>query len=284
MSMFFALLYAFLIGFYTIFKKVATNKTNPTVVLVMFTTTSFLLSLTLIPFGVLIPANYIWIFVLKGFILAVSWYLSLHIIKDTDITLISAMDILSVILNFLVGIFIFKENITPMQIVGSVLILFGVTFINLLNKKNKGTVNVLHITVLLIAAIISSGSAIIDKYSTSILTNFQVQFWFLLFVCVFSWMFFSFDCLHKKQFMIKKNDLKNYWIYLVGFFLFIGDFMLFLAYKQPNSQMIIISILSKLKILITVISGILIFKEKSICKKLILTGIILIGAIFISVF
>ena len=47
--------------------------------------------------------------------------------------------------------------------------------------------------------------------------------------------------------------------------------------------MITISILSKLKIVITVLAGIIIFKEKNITKKLILTSLVVAGAILISI-
>ena len=164
------------------------------------------------------------------------------------------------------------------------MILLGVTLMSFVNKKEKGKIKVIHIIFILISAIITTASEVIDKYTTTYLTNFQVQFWFLFFTFIFSWIFFAFDCIKSKEFLIKKEDFKNYWIYLVGVSLFVGDLMLFLAYTSTGSQMIIITILAKIKILVTVLCGILIFKEKRILPKILLTLLILLGAIFVAVF
>ena len=208
----------------------------------------------------------------------------LKILKHADLSLVIAMDMLSTVLTFICGITLFGESINPMQIVGSVLIVAGVALINLLNKKQNGKMNVGYILLLLLSALISTGCGVIDKYTTTHLTNFQVQFWFLLFVCLFSWVYFAIDCIRAKQFLIRKEDFKNYWIYPISLCLFLGDFMLFMAYKQPGSQMIIISMISKLKILVAIFAGIFVFKEKNVVKKILLTLLIVLGAIFVAVF
>ena len=284
MYIYFALLYAFIIGFHEIFKKQARVKSNTSTILVMFTTITFLLALIWIPFGVAIPAEFIWIFALKGFLLSFSWFIILKIIKEADISIVTTLKLVSVVLTFALGLTIFGESASAMQFVGIFMILLGVTLMSFVNKKEKGKIKVIHIIFILISAIITTASEVIDKYTTTYLTNFQVQFWFLFFTFIFSWIFFAFDCIKSKEFLIKKEDFKNYWIYLVGVSLFVGDLMLFLAYTSTGSQMIIITILAKIKILVTVLCGILIFKEKRILPKILLTLLILLGAIFVAVF
>lgn len=284
MYIFLAFIYALFIGGYNIFKKVSIKKSGAATVLALFTSACFLMSLIWIPMGIAIPSNMIWIFIIKGLIASFNWYFVLRILKNTNLTLVIAMDMLSTVLTFIFGITIFGEVIRIMQIVGSILIVVGVALVNLLNKKETGKINVLHFFLLLLSAMISTACGIIDKYTTTYLTNFQVQFWFLLFACVFSWVYFSIDCFRAKQFLIKKEDLANYWIYFIALCLFLGDFMLFMAYRQPGSQMIIISIISKLKIIVTMFAGIFIFKEKNVAKKIALTLLIILGAIFVSIF
>ena len=284
MYIFLAFVYGLFIGFYNICKKFALKKSHPVVILAIFTTVCFLLSLLWIPMGITIPTNMVWIFVLKGFIISLSWYIFLRLLKITSLSLVIATNMLSTVLTFTLGITVFGEVISIMQIVGSVLIIIGVALVNLLNKKETGKANIFHFLLLLLTAIFSSASNMIDKYTTTHLTNFQVQFWFLLFVCAFSWVYFAIDCFKEKQFLIKKDDFKNFWIYLVALCLFLGDCMLFLAYKQPGSQMIIISIISKLKIIVTMFAGVLIFKEKNVVKKILLALMIVLGAIFVSIF
>ena len=69
----------------------------------------------------------------------------------------------------------------------------------------------------------------------------------------------------------------------MGIGLFVADVMLFRAYKVPGSQLITISVISKLKAVITVVAGIFIFKEKNILKKIIFSLIVVLGVILISI-
>ena len=103
-------------------------------------------------------------------------------------------------------------------------------------------------------------NTVIDKYTTQTLSAYQVQFWFLLFVFVFSCIFFAVECVKEKKFLIQKYDFKNYWIYIVGIALFLGDFFLFLSYTMTGSKMIIITTISKFKFFISVLICILLYK------------------------
>ena len=284
MEILFTVLYATFIGFYNIFKKLALRKSSETTILVLFTSVSFLLSLIWIPTGIAIPFNFVLIFALKGFLLALSWFIILKVLKSADLSIVTVTNVLSAVLSFALGIILFKESAGVLQIIGSAIIVLGVAGINLANRNSKGQTTTLQLCLLLISALITTSSNIIDKYTTSHLTPYQVQFWFLLFVFIFSWVFFGIECIKSKKFLIGKQDLSNFWIYFVGLFLFVGDFLLFQAYNVPNSQMITISILSKLKIVVTILAGIFIFKEKNILKKLLFALLVIAGAIMISVF
>ncbi|MBQ4558461.1 MAG: DMT family transporter [Clostridia bacterium] len=282
MEILFTILYTLFIGFYNVFKKQSIKKSNEHTVLVMFTTVAFLCSLIWIPFGLDITIEFVLIFALKGFLLALSWLIILKILKDVDLSLVSIMNVLSSVMSFILGIIIFNETTSVLQIIGSLIIILCVAGINIVNKDKKGKISLTHTALLILSACITTASNIIDKYTTIHLSSFQVQFWFLLFVCVFSWIFYAIVRFKDNSLSIAKKDFKNLWIYLIGIFLFIGDFWLFQAYKVPGSKMITISILSKLKIVVSVLAGIIIFKEKNIIKKLILTILIVIGAILIS--
>ncbi|MBR4419175.1 MAG: EamA family transporter [Clostridia bacterium] len=284
MEVLFAVLYATLIGFYNVFKKLAVTKTHGTVILVMFTTTAFACSLIWLPFGVAVPWHLVWILALKGFLIAISWFLVLRILKTVDLSIVTVTDVLSAGLSFVLGIVIFHEGTNLWQVIGAVIIVLGVVGINLCNRDSKGRTTMLQILGLIFSALVSVACSVFDKYTTTYLTPYQVQFWFLFFLCLFVWLFFIVECLCYKKVLIQKQDLKNFWIYLVGIFLFLGDFFLFQAYKVPGSKMIVISILSKLKVIIPVFMGILIFKEKHIWKKLLFTAIVISGAVLVSAF
>lgn len=284
MDILFAVLYAVMIGFYNVCKKLSLQKSHSSAVLALFSTTAFICSLLWLPFGVIVPWNLFGILFLKGFLIAVSWFFILKILKNVDLTIVTVTDVLSAGLSFVLGMLLFGETVSWLQIVGAVLVVLSVMAINLCNRHSQGSAHKLQILGLLFSAMISTTCSVFDKYTTTYLTPYQVQFWFLFSVCVFAWLFFLVECLRNKTYLIKKQDFGNLWIYLAGFLLFFGDFFLFQAYKVPGSKMIVISILAKLKVIIAVLVGILIMKEKQIGRKIFFTGTVILGAILLSVF
>lgn len=283
MEIVFSILYALLIGFYNAFKKIALKKSGETAIMIIFTTIAFALSMIWIPFGVAIPWEFVPVFAFKGFLLALSWYIILRVLKDVDLSAVTITNVLSAVLTFVLGIIIFKETANAYQITGSIIVVLGVALLNLTNKNSKNKLKLKHFLLLLISIAITTCSCIIDKYTTTYLSAGQVQFWYLFFVMIFSWVFFLFDCVRSKKWLITRSDLANYWSYILGAFLFVGDMMLFLAYKVPNSQMIIINVIAKLQVIVPVLIGIWVFKEKKIALKIILTLFIVLGVALVSI-
>ena len=283
MDIILTLFYATFIGFYNIFKKLATMKSKESTILVIYTTTTFILTLLWLPFGLSIPASFIPIFALKGFLLATSWFLVLRVLKTADLSLVMITGVLSSVLSFILGITIFHETTNALQIIGSTIIVLGVAIINFINgNREKKETKLIHFVVLFLSALISSTSNVIDKYTTTHLTPFQTQFWFAMFVALFSWIYFGIECVKSKEFLIKKEDLKNWRIYPIGILLFIGDVILFFAYKVPGSKMITISILLQLKVVISIIVGAFIFKEEKLFTKISVSLFVIAGAILIA--
>lgn len=278
----FALLYSVFNSFFDALKKKAVHKSSELSTLVIFTGVSFLCSLVWIPFGIGISGDKIWLFVLKGLLLTINWFVLLRVLKDADVSLVALTTVVSAVITFAVGIIGFGETATVIQYIGAGLTILGAVLINLTGKKENGKVNVKTIILLMISAIIGAVSAVIDKYTTQTLSAYQVQFWFLLFVFVFSCIFFAVECVKEKKFLIQKSDFKNYWIYIVGIALFLGDFFLFLSYTMTGSKMIIITTISKFKVVISVLIGILLYKEKNVVKKLLISLLVFAGILLVS--
>ena len=284
MEILYSLLYAFFIGFYNVFRKLSLKKSEESVTLVIFTTVAFLLCFIWLPLGVMIPIKYILLFALKGFLLAVSWFIILKVLKNANLSVVTVTrNVIATILSFVVGIVLFNESLGAWKIVGAVIIIFGVTMLNLVDKTSSKGIKFLHFVLLLASAAITVTSSVIDKTATAQFDSHQIIFWSYMFISFFSWVFFSIECIRKKDFLIKKDDLKNFWIYLAGLLLFIGDIMLFMAYKVPGSQLITISVLIKLQVVVTVLASIAVFKEKNILKKVLLTLLVVAGVILMTV-
>lgn len=278
----FALLYAVFNGFFDALKKKSIQKSSELSTLVIFTGVSFLCSLIWIPFGIGISSDKIWLFVLKGLLLSINWFVILRVLKDADVSIVSLTTIVSAVITFVVGIVGFGERASVIQYIGAGLVIVGAILINLTNKKEDGKVNVKLIILLMISAIIGAVSAVIDKFTTQTLSAYQVQFWFLLFVFLFSCVFFAIECAKNKRFLLQKSDFKNYWIYIVGIALFLGDFFLFLSYTMTGSKMIIITTLSKFKVVVAVFLGIFLFKEKNVLKKILISLLVFVGVLMVS--
>lgn len=163
MEIFYTILYATFIGFYNIFKKQSVNKSKEPVVLVLFTTVAFLCSLIWIPFGMQIPFKFILIFMLKGFLLALSWLIVLRVLRDIDVSLVCIMTVISSVVTFILGLVVFKETTNALQIIGSIVIVLSVAGINLINKKQANKVTLLHVGLLILSALITTSSNVIDK-------------------------------------------------------------------------------------------------------------------------
>ena len=176
MEILFTLIYATLIGFYNIFKKFSLKKSSESVILVMFTTTAFLLSLVWIPLGMKIPFKFVLILAGKGFLLSLSWFIILKVLKNADISVVTVTNVISAVLSFALGMILFNETAGVWQIIGSIIIIAGVACINLTNRNSKGQITFIQLVLLLCSALITTSSNVIDKYTTSHLSPYQVQF------------------------------------------------------------------------------------------------------------
>ena len=275
-------IYILFFGTHSSIQKVAIKKSSETSVLVLYTTVAAILMLIHIPFGIAVSWEYVCLFAFKGLILAISWFVTLKVLQKVDLSIVTTTNILSAALSFIMAVVIFKEAATATKIIGSIIVVGGIALLNLSTKKEKGSVNAWQLILLIFTAIVSATCSVIDKFTTTYLTPHQVQFWFVIFTAFFSWVIFGIECGKKKEFLIKKHDLKNGWIYLLGITLVIADFLLFSAYRVPGSQMITISMLSKMRSIVPVFAGIIFFKEKNIVRKIIYAIIVILGAVLIS--
>ena len=109
------------------------------------------------------------------------------------------------------------------------------------------------------------------------MTSSELQFWFMFFSAV---IYGAILLIHKEKVSVKclKN---NFWIPLLSLSLIVGDKLLFEANANPESQVTLMTIIKQSSVLVTVLTGWLVYKEKNIPYKLMCTGIVLSG-IFVA--
>ena len=95
-------------------------------------------------------------------------------------------------------------------------------------------------------------------------------------------MYFVYMLLKGKKIDVK-GSLKNPNIYFMSLLLVFGDKLLFEANANPNSSVVVMTLFKQSSVLVTIISGKLIYKEKNILRKIICAAIIIIGILLAAI-
>lgn len=273
----FTLIYAVCNSFFKVSKKKATEISSIYEVLALFSTFSFVIVACTTKDAFNIEPQFLLIILLKSVVVIVAWILGMYVISKMTISLYSNIEISRVIFSIIMGCVLFNEKITVQIFIGIVIVLIGIILVNKVsNEEKEKKYRVSLILILLVSCLFNSISAIIDKKVMSYVTSSQLQFWFMLFMMVIYWIILLFK---EKEFKIKNN----YCILLTAIFLTIGDRCLFIANSFPQSKVWFMTILKQLSVIVSVILGKVIFKEKNIIKKFICSLIIILGVMLMFI-
>lgn len=283
----FSALYGFFNGFYTVFRKKSTEKTNVLFVLALMSTIVFLFSLIYLTQGVAVSAVNLLLLIGKAVIVATAWMLDLYALKDYFISVLQPLSAVRVVISFFLAMLVFSEQVFWWQFIGLAVIFVGILLLRT-NTKDEQT-NVSNkvqrrcIILYLLACVCNEISALNDKFMLQRISSYQMQFWFMLFVAIIFWICFFVVSIKHKKILATKSDFKNIFIYLAAIMLFVGDQFLFRALNDPASKLSIASMLKQISTIVSVIVGGLMFKEPNLKKKLIFLAIILVGIIIILI-
>ncbi len=283
--------YAILTGFFTIFRKQAVKDSNVFFVLSISSIIGFLLVSWKATEAIAISWEYILLIMFKALIISISWALELIAIRDYYISILQPISAIKVIFGFVASVIIFSEPVLWWQLVGVLIVVLGIAFLkkdekeNLflkrldVNKKKERKVIIFFV----ISCVLSEISAIIDKYTLQTITSNQLQWWFMLFCAIFITLFFFGMCCYKKKMLVKKEDWKNVFMYAFPFILIFMDSLLFKGLMDPNSKASLVSIIKQLSLVVSVVVGGLLFKEKNLKNRLYYLGFILCGIVIILI-
>jgi len=147
----------------------------------------------------------------------------------------------------------------------------------LINKKksedSSRKANTKYILLLLLGFMFLTLSGLMDMIIMQNTDPGQVQFWYMLFATIMCMSYL----LVKREKLEPKKLIKNYWVPLSALFLVIGDRALFTAAAIEESELSTMALIKQASVLITVIFGGLIFKEKHILYRLMCACIVLVG-------
>ena len=261
-------------------KKKALEKDSLLGVLFIYTLIGFLLAAPTAKGVFSVPLPILGLTVIKSLAVFSAWIAAFISVKKMPVSLYGIIDMSRVLFSTTLGVLFLREKITVKGSLGLIAVLVGLFLVNRKKSRESETVNLKYIWLTVLSCGLNAISGTLDKYimSTKKITSPQLQFWFMLLLTLFYGIFI----LIKREKIVLRSCLKNPYIYILSILLVAGDRLLFIANSDPASKVTVMTLIKQCSVLVTVISGKLIYKEKNIAYKLLCTAIILAG-IFIAV-
>lgn len=215
---------------------------------------------------------------IKSCIMASSWILAYQALKHLPITIVTPIRSAGPFFTFIGALLIYQERPTPWQWVGFFLIIFSVLLYSRIGKKEG-----IHfksnkwIYAIIGATFLGASSGLYDKFLIQRLelSPLTLQFWFCMYAILLLLIILSFTWF---PFAEKRKAFKFRWtIVAVGVLLQTSDYFYFKALQDPEALIMLLSAIKRSQILIAVVLGGIIFKEKNKRKKLIPLAGIMIG-------
>lgn len=275
---FLGLIYGIISGIYFLFQKQAMKISHSIEVFVSYVTISFILVFLNFPDLLSIEPKYLLLISLKSLVMLISFILSFKAMSKLSVSLYGVINMSRILFTTLLGIIILNETIGKYKIIGMILICLGLLLVNSYKEEDKKS-DKKYILILFIGCIFASFGGLLDKIISLNVNPSDFQWCFLLFLFLYSWLY----VLVRKIKINFKKTFKNSWIYLYSIMVVVADRILFSANSIPESEISIISLLKQISIVIMILGGGIIFKEKNLKYKLICSLVILMGLLVIVI-
>jgi transporter family protein len=221
---------------------------------------------------------------IKSAIMAASWILAYQALKHLPITIVTPIRSAGPFFTFIGAILIYNESPNALQWIGFFLIIFSMLLYSRVGKKeginfrsNK------WIFAIIGATFLGASSGLYDKF---LIQNLELnpqtlQFWFCFYTIIILLIILSVTWF---PFPEKRKAFKMRWsIPMVGILLQAADYFYFKALQDPDALIILLSAIKRSQIIIAVVIGGLVFKEKNKRKKLVPLAGVLIGVLLILI-
>ncbi len=317
MWMLLVLVYGIIKGIREICKKKALEINSVIEVLLVYTFLSLVICIPQAPHAIgLTAVQYFWIAV-KAFVIFVAWIAGFKAIKRLPISMYGILDLSRVLFASLLGIIVLKENVSANKIAGLILVSAGLLFIKFNPFKKKTSSKKCDRTLsdassaacadqlekipdgkrkeiaggyasagqpdnktswfvflAFFSCILNAVSGLLDKILMKEMNSSQLQFWYTLFMVIYYAVYTV--CTKTK---ISKSIWKNVWVYLLAVGLVVMDKALFIANGMPDSQITVMTLIKQSSVIVAIIAGKFVFREKDILHKILCAAIIVTGIV-----
>ena len=279
---FLIIIYGLLSGTADVLKKKSLSANNNVLqVLAGYSLISFLMTSFEFTNAIQVDIKYILLILLKSTFIFISWILSFNFIKKMPISIYGVLILSRILFSTMWGVIFLGELLGFSQILGGIVIILGLVLVNLKNGGSSNQkVQFKHVAIILTSCMLATLSGLIDKIAMRTISSGQLQFWFMFFVSVMYWGFL----LIKKDKIEIKKIFKNYWIYLLALCLILSDRALFIANSIPESKLSVMALVKQVAVIVTVVVGGKVFKEKNILYRLLCSLLVISGISIVVLF
>lgn len=271
------LFYGLMKGARDVIKKLALRKNSFIEVLIVYTGLSFLMVIPTAQDAFLMDSHFFPYVAFKSFIIFVAWICSFKAIGKLPVSVVGILDLSRVLFATMLGVVVLNEVMKPVQYIGLLLVCGGLISLKFITssptKSNSENISIIYVIMALVSSILNALSGLMDKMLLSDdITSSQLQFWYMLFILIY---YIIYVVVTRSK--ISLTVLKNGWVWMLSILFVLADRALFIANSNPASRVTVMTLIKQSGVIVTIICGKLIFKEKNISKKLICAAIIIAG-------
>ncbi len=275
----FIILYGVFKGLREPIKKKALEKNGVLETLFLYVFLGFLMCIPFSGDALLIQPKFLVIILIKSSVIFAAWIAAFISVKKLPVSLYGIMDTSRVIFSTLLGILILGEALTAKGTVGLLLVVVGIYLVNTKKSGERAEIKIKYLLAMFISCALNAVSGTIDKIvmMTGEITSSQLQFWFMLLLSLMYYIYIR----SRGEKVNFRTGLKNPCIYLMSGLLIFGDRLLFMANSDPASKVTLMTVIKQSSVVVTILSGMIIYKEKNILFKLMCAAIVIAGILMV---
>ena len=271
----FIILYGIFKGLREPIKKNALTKNGVLETLFLYTFFGFLMCIPFSPDAFSIKPEYLFYVFIKSAVIFIAWIAAFWAVKKLPVSFYGIVDMSRVVFSTLLGVAVLKESLTVKGVTGLILVIIGIYMLNAGKKSSGEKIKTKYVLMTFLSCALNAVSGTMDKVlmSTGEITSSQLQFWFMLMLSALYFVYIY----AKGERINYKTGFKNPGIYIISALLIFGDRLLFIANADPQSKVTLMTIIKQSSVIVTILSGWLIYKEKNILYKFVCAAVTISG-------
>ena len=281
------LIYGILKGIRDVSKKKALEKNGVTEVLFVYTLIAFCLVLPDVRNAGGVAARDLLLTAFKSFVIFIAFLCGFIAIDKMPIGIYGIVDLSRMVFSLILGVIILKETMGFNQYLGMALVIIGLLLLKYIpvfmngkgnfkiQDKEKMVLSAWILVVAFISTLLNAVSGRLDKILMRTMTSSQLQFWYMLFMLVY----YGLYVLISRTKIDWKSVLKNPHVWLIAVLFIIADRCLFLANGDPASKVTVMTILKQICVIVTIVGGRIVFKEKNMGYKIFCALVVSAGVV-----